>query len=57
MPRQSGNIVPNHQLGAAGAGVIINMNVSTPDANSFRRSEGNVAAQLATRIDRAKRNL
>ncbi len=57
MPRQSGNIVPNGQLRGSGGDVVINMNVSTPDANSFRRSEGNIAAQLATRMNRAKRNL
>jgi len=57
MPRQSGNIVPNGQLRGTGGDTVINMHISTPDANSFRRSEGNIAAQLATRMNRAKRNL
>lgn len=41
----------------AGAGVSITMNVSTPDADSFRRSESQVSSALARAVVRGQRNL
>lgn len=51
LPRQSGSIVPN---GALGGGTVV-FNVSTPDANSFRASQGQMLAQAQQQIARAGR--
>jgi phage-related minor tail protein len=42
--------------GAAG-GVTITMNISTPDAEGFRRSESQVAAMLSRAVSRGQRNM
>ena len=39
-----------------GSPVSITMNVSTPDAESFRRSEQQIAAALARAVERGQRN-
>ena len=36
--------------------VHITMNISTPDVDSFRRSQGQVAAQLSRAVARGQRN-
>jgi lambda family phage tail tape measure protein len=41
--------------GASGAQVTIN--ISTPDAQSFRQSQGQVAAMVARAVERGQRNL
>ena len=51
LPRQSGSIVPN---GAMGGSTIV-FNVSTPDANSFRASQGQMLAQAQQQMARAGR--
>ena len=51
VPRQSGGIVPN---GAFGGSTIV-FNVSTPDANSFRASQGQLFAQAQQQMARAGR--
>ena len=43
--------------GVAGRGLNVVFNVSTPDAQSFRRSEGEVAAMLARAVGRGQRGL
>jgi hypothetical protein len=40
-----------------GAGVVFHFNVTTPDANSFRRSQGQLIAEAATALQRARRNM
>lgn len=40
-----------------GGSVTINMNVQTPDIVSFRQSSGQIAADVARQIERARRNL
>lgn len=40
-----------------GGPVSITLNVSTPDAESFRRSEGQIAAMLSRTVSRGQRNL
>jgi phage-related minor tail protein len=55
VPRQSGGIIPNNQMAAAG-GVTINMTVTTPDANSFRMSEGQIGQRAAMLVRRSQRN-
>ena len=44
---------------AKGAGVPVNItfNVTTPDADSFRRSQGQIAAMLSRTVSRGSRNL
>jgi phage-related minor tail protein len=52
---------PDGRLGVAasgaGGGVNVTFNVSTPDAESFRRSEGQVAAMVARAVALGQRNL
>lgn len=45
-------IMPN-----AGAPVTVNMNIQTPDVQSFRKSQGQIAADMARSVERARRNL
>lgn len=52
----------NGRLGVGGAGggsgpVTINVSIATPDANSFRKSEGQIAAMLARTVSRGTRNI
>jgi phage-related minor tail protein len=39
-----------------GSAVTINMNITTPDAQSFQRSNGQVASQMARALGRSQRN-
>ena len=39
-----------------GGGVTVNMTITTPDAQSFRRSEGQIVADLSRAVERARRN-
>lgn len=57
MPLQRG---PDGRLGVAAAGMgatQITVNIATPDIESFRRSQTQVAALLARSLGRAERNL
>ena len=36
--------------------VIVNMSITTPDADSFRRSQGQITAEMSRAIARARRN-
>jgi len=36
--------------------VTVNMTITTPDAQSFRRSEGQIVADLSRAVERARRN-
>ncbi|WP_158967916.1 phage tail tape measure protein [Chachezhania sediminis] len=42
--------------GSGGGGVNVTMNISTPDAGSFRRSQGQIAAQMGRMLGRGHRN-
>lgn len=53
VPKTSGTIVPN---GAMGGGQIV-FNVTATDAQSFRRSETQIAAMLNRMVRRGQRNL
>ena len=51
---------PDGRLGVAaqsGGGVSVTLNVATPDADSFRRSESQVAAMVARAVALGQRNL
>ena len=56
-------VLSRSQLAAMGSGpdtrppVNVVMNISTPDANSFRYAQGQIAADAARAIERARRNL
>ena len=39
-----------------GGGVTVNMNITTPDAPSFQRSQGQIATQVARALGRSQRN-
>ncbi|BAQ17993.1 phage tail tape measure protein [Methyloceanibacter caenitepidi] len=45
------------QADGAGRAVNVTFNVTTPDAESFRRSEGQLAAMLSRTVGRGQRNL
>lgn len=59
LPGVSGYILPNHALQAAGGSraVVVNMHVEATDAGSFRRSMGQIKADLAFAVGSAQRNL
>jgi phage-related minor tail protein len=51
---------PDGRLGVAGGGggsTAVHINVTTPDADSFRRSEAQVTAMLARAVGRGRRGL
>lgn len=55
VPVPSGRI-PVEMRGNTGGGMtVVHMNVSTPDANSFRRSRGQIASQMAAELSRQSR--
>jgi phage-related minor tail protein len=43
--------------GGGGAPVTVNISIATPDAASFRKSEGQIAALMARAVSRGTRNL
>ncbi len=45
------------RLGVRGGGGPVTVNITTPDAASFRRSEGQIAAALARAVARGRRRL
>ena len=49
---------PDGKLGVRGGGSspTVVMNISTPDAQSFQRSQGQIAAQMSRALGRGKRN-
>lgn len=48
-------VIPKGQAGRGGGTIV--MNISTPDAQSFRRSEGQITAMLNRAVSRGNRNL
>jgi hypothetical protein len=50
--------VAEGQRGAGGrdGGITVNMSITTPDADSFRRSQGQITAEMSRAIARARRN-
>lgn len=57
LPRSAGSVIPNEKMNAGGRPMNVSININTPDANSFRQSEGQITAQMAMALDRATRNL
>jgi lambda family phage tail tape measure protein len=50
---------PDGKLGVRGAGggaVNVTMNITTPDVAGFRRSQGQIAAQMSRLVARGQRN-
>ncbi|WP_420131991.1 phage tail tape measure protein [Rhodopseudomonas sp.] len=56
LPLQRG---PDGRLGVAGGGgsSVVNIQIATPDADSFRRSESYVTGQIARAVQRGQRGL
>lgn len=52
-PAASGEIIPAHGVG--GGGIVNNFNIQTPDADSFRRSQGQILLRTQTAMSRASR--
>jgi len=57
VPKNAGNIVPNAAANSGSRAVVINMNVQASDAGSFRRSMGQIKADLAFAVGSAQRNM
>lgn len=45
------------QTGKTAAPITVTMHIQTPDVRSFRHSQGQIAADMARQIERARRNL
>lgn len=45
-PNSAGTIIPNGQMAGGGASVVQNWNISTPDADSFRRSKSQIQGEM-----------
>ena len=56
VPAGAGNVIPNERLGGGGGQNIV-MNISTPNADSFRRSEQQITTEYARRLQGARRNM
>jgi TP901 family phage tail tape measure protein len=54
-PSRSGRITPNAQLAGAGGPIHITMNIATPDAGSFRRSQHQISQDATRAIREASR--
>lgn len=55
-PGTPGNIVPFSKMGGQ-RNTTVNVNISTPDAQSFQRSKSQIAAQMAQAVQQGNRNL
>jgi hypothetical protein len=53
VPKSAGTIVPNKSVG--NTTIVQNWNISTPDANSFRKSQAQIAADAQRGLNRARR--
>ncbi|MBN8828640.1 MAG: hypothetical protein J0H68_08030 [Sphingobacteriia bacterium] len=56
IPEGNGRIEPNHKL-ASNSSINITMNISTPDANSFRKSQSQIMSEALIALTKAKRNI
>jgi hypothetical protein len=45
------------QQGDQAAPMMVTFNITTPDAGSFRRAQGQITAEMASALERARRNL
>ena len=58
LPSVSGAVIPNDVLDdIMTSGVVINFNVVTPDANSFRQSQSQILADLGRAVNNATRRM
>jgi hypothetical protein len=53
-PKSAGTVIPN---GAGSKPISVQMNITTPDANSFRRSQSQISAAMAQAVQQGSRNL
>jgi hypothetical protein len=47
----------SRERSAGPAPLVVTFNVTTPDAGSFRRAQGQIAAEMTAALERARRNL
>ena len=57
VPNMPGGGSANDNGAQGGDTIVVNLNVNTQDAASFRRSQGQIAADAARAIQRARRNM
>ncbi len=57
LPLQRGSDGRLGVAGGSGGSMVVHVNVTTPDADSFRRSEAQVTAMLARAVGRGRRGL
>ncbi len=57
IPKNGGSSSNDNNASGGGDNITVQMNITTQDAASFRRSQGQIAADAARAIQRAKRNL
>ncbi|MBX9725944.1 MAG: hypothetical protein K2Y16_00740, partial [Burkholderiales bacterium] len=57
VPNMPAGNTPNGNNAQGGDTIVVHLNVNTQDATSFRRSQGQIAADAARAIQRARRNL
>jgi len=53
VPRTSGTVIPNHELGGGSGGVTVNFNVQATDANSFDNQLAQRQNMIVGMIDQA----
>ena len=51
VPGTSGQVIPDANVG----GVVVNMTINTPDANSFRASQDHIARDMSSRVAHSQR--
>jgi len=57
IPKNGGSSSNDNNASGGGDNITVQMNITTQDAASFRRSQGQIASDAARAINRAKRNL
>lgn len=57
VPLPDGRNIPVKFKNGGGGSTVVQMNITTPDANSFRASEGQIVAQMTRAMQRGRRNL
>jgi phage-related minor tail protein len=54
-PNNAGNIIPNHNIGKSPVNIV--MNITTPNADSFRKNQNQILVDAMGAMSRAGRNI
>lgn len=54
VPPRAGTVIPSEEI--SGPSISVSMTINTPDANSFRQSQGQIIADLTRLLQRGARN-